>query len=65
MDFDISLTGFDVNDFESGGGGEEPPPDDKYKEQYGVIVMCDSEAHQESVFNDLSGQNYNCKVVVT
>jgi len=33
--------------------------------QYGVIVMCDSAGSQESVFNDLVGMGFNCKVVVT
>jgi hypothetical protein len=40
------------------------PPDDKYTEQYGVIVVCDDEAHQERVFSALSTK-YQCRVVVT
>jgi ParB-like chromosome segregation protein Spo0J len=35
------------------------------KSQYGVIVMCESEGNQESVFKDLQGMGYECKVVVT
>lgn len=35
------------------------------KNQYGVIVMCDSEGTQESVFNDLTKMGFNCKIVVT
>ena len=32
--------------------------------QYGVIVICDSEAHQEQVYNSLTEQGYKTKVVV-
>ena len=35
----------------------------KYQNQYGVIVMCNSEREQESVYNRLSGEGYTCKVV--
>lgn len=41
------------------------PGDDRYKEQYGVIVMCRSEAHQEEIFDRLSGEGLEVKVVVT
>ena len=36
-----------------------------YKEQYGVIVMCKDEADQEKIYNELSSQGYDCKVVAT
>lgn len=35
------------------------------KNQFGVIVICESEGTQESVFNDLTGMGFNCKIVVT
>jgi ParB-like chromosome segregation protein Spo0J len=35
------------------------------KNQYGVIVICDSAGVQESVFNDLTNMGFNCKIVVT
>ena len=35
------------------------------KNQYGVIVMCESEGTQESVFRDLTGMGFTCKIVVT
>lgn len=44
---------------------EEEPPEPNYKEQYGVIVMCEGETHQEEVFNHLISLGYECKVVVT
>jgi hypothetical protein len=48
-------------------GGKDPFDDEGIdgKSQYGVIVMCESAGTQESVFNDLTGMGYNCKVVVT
>ena len=41
------------------------PDDDRYSKQYGVIVMCESEADQEEVYNKLLGEGYVVKVVVT
>jgi len=32
--------------------------------QFGVIVICNNEAHQEEVFNTLTGMGYKIKVVV-
>ncbi len=34
-----------------------------YKPQYGVIVICEDEKHQESVFNKLKESGYKLKVV--
>jgi hypothetical protein len=36
----------------------------KYREQYGVIVVCRDEAQQRRVYNRLSREGLNCKVVV-
>ncbi len=36
----------------------------KYKEQFGVIVVCPSERDQRRVYNKLSRQGMACKVVV-
>ncbi len=70
--FDIEeLTGFsdaDINELMGNIKSDDlndDVPDDKYKEQYGVIVICESEAHQEEIFNKLSSNGYNVKVVVT
>lgn len=41
------------------------PGSDRYKEQYGVIVICRDEPHQEEIFNRLSGEGLEVKVVVT
>lgn len=47
------------------GKGEAPIPESSYKEQYGVIVICTDEAHQEEVFNELTEKGWTCRVVVT
>ena len=39
--------------------------DFNYKEQYGVIVICENEAEQESVYNRLVGEGFSCRVVAT
>jgi ParB-like chromosome segregation protein Spo0J len=47
---------------------ENDPFDDEginAKNQYGVIVICENEGNQESVFKDLTSMGYNCKIVVT
>jgi hypothetical protein len=36
-----------------------------YKPQFGVIIVCETEAAQEETFNALSQQGYTCKVVTT
>lgn len=41
------------------------PGESRYKEQYGVIVICESESHQEGVYNTLVEMGYNVRVVVT
>jgi hypothetical protein len=40
-------------------------PDCRYREQYGVIVICRDEKHQKQVYEALKGKNYKLKVVVT
>lgn len=60
MDFDITLTGFEMPK-----GDSEPSTESSfnYSEQYGVIVMCENEADQEKVYNHLTEEGYACKVV--
>ena len=35
----------------------------KYRPQYGVIVVCESETHQEEVFNEMKSKGLKTKVV--
>lgn len=39
-------------------------PNFNYQSQYGVIVKCDNEKHQQKVFDDLTAAGYDVKVVV-
>lgn len=70
--FDLDLTGFDARaldilsgvadaDGETDGGGGAG----SYAEQYGVIVMCRDEAHQQAIFERLSADGLQVKVVAT
>lgn len=55
---------FKAVEFEGTDEGSEPRDTSfNYKEQYGVIVMCKSEKEQEQVYNRLTGEGYECKVV--
>lgn len=63
-----------AGDDDSPGPGGAGPPDsadlpndgeDKYREQYGVIVICDSETDQQQAYEHLQGFGYNVKVVTT
>jgi hypothetical protein len=35
----------------------------QYREQYGVVVVCRDEKHQQQVFNDLRKAGHKVKVV--
>jgi len=72
-DAELADWGFDMS-FLDRGEQEDTNTDDEGnfddegiqgKNQYGVIVMCEDDAEQEKVFNTLTEQGYNCKVVVT
>jgi hypothetical protein len=45
-----------------GGGGSDASG---YKEQYGVIVICQGESDQAEIYNRLRDEGYECKVVTT
>lgn len=75
---DLAATGFDDDelarilagpevgpgDVGDGEPGDEIPPD-RYREQFGVIVICEDEAHQRRVYEELSSAGHSCRVVVT
>jgi hypothetical protein len=74
--FDLAFTGFDdaeIIESVFGGSGKkkkskgkkEDSPANGYKEQYGVIVVCDGEEFQQEVFEKLTAEGYNCRIVVT
>lgn len=63
-DIDMSDFGFTLDDEEEGSGGSlNSETNFNYQEQYGVIVMCDDEMEQETVYNKLTEEGYSCKVV--
>ena len=74
-DFKLDLLGFDVDELNGILGfddiaeedEEEPEQDyeDKYKEQYGVIIVCKSAEEQEKIFNKMQQNGYEVKVVCT
>lgn len=78
-DFDTLANEFEVSDliewgFEAGELGLDNSGSDvdqglihegSYKEQYGVIIVCDSAAHQEEVYGRLTSEGFSCRVVVT
>lgn len=43
----------------------EEIPASKYSEQYGVIVLCEGETHQQTVYAELLEAGHTCRVVVT
>jgi hypothetical protein len=44
---------------------QDPEQETTYKSQFGVIVICKDEEDQKTVFESLSSQGLQCKVVVT
>ena len=68
--FDLGLTGFDGDALEAALGKAvedeiEDAPESSYKEQYGVIVMCEDSGAQQRTYDKLAGLGYSVKVVVT
>jgi hypothetical protein len=43
----------------------DDPGENRYKEQFGVIVVCRDEGEQERVYNELQERGYECRVVTT
>lgn len=67
FDIDMSDFGFSFAE-EAEATGDEPINTDtnfNCKEQYGVIVICNNEQEQEKVYNSLTAEGYECKVVTT
>lgn len=65
-DINLDMSDFGFEDVEVNveeETNEVAEPNFNYKEQYGVIVMCKNEADQENIYNRLSEEGYECKVV--
>lgn len=71
LDYDTSLLGFTgaelaaLLEAPTETESDSQDSDTAYQSQYGVIVMCEDEVEQESIFNMLTEQGLNVKVVVT
>ena len=71
--FDLGTLGFSDKELDEllGGATDEPvdgiedAPASKYAEQYGVIVICESELEQTEIYDRLTADGLNCKVVAT
>ena len=37
----------------------------KYREQFGVIIICRDEAHHRDVYQKIAAQGYKCRAVRT
>lgn len=68
-ELDMSQFGFTDEALKKAVGGDDDEIPDRpvfnYREQYGVIVMCKDEADQEDIYNRLTEEGYDCKVVAT
>ena len=67
LDFEIPNISFDdlTLDGNNDDGVNLESSDFNYKEQFGVIVVCENEAEQETVYTKLAGEGYNVRVVKT
>lgn len=73
LGFDLKLTAFTkeeaqkafLSNWDDSMEPEAEKPDAGYKEQYGVIVICENELQQAEVFDKLTVDGYACKIVVT
>lgn len=63
-DIDMSQFGFDIKAaIEDTETVSETDSNFNYAEQYGVIVICENETEQEKIYNKLTEDGYNCRVV--
>lgn len=68
FDIDMSDFGFDLSDDNEpteSNNKNQNTVNFNYQEQYGVIVMCKDEQEQESIYNRLVSEGFDCKVVAT
>ncbi|MCW7553311.1 ParB/Srx family N-terminal domain-containing protein [Endozoicomonas gorgoniicola] len=66
-DFDLEVLGF-RDDFlvslydEPPQPDEQEKPEEQYSEIFNIIVECDSEDHQQAIYDELTGRGYKCRV---
>ena len=67
MGSDLDLAGFSEDEIAALTPGGEREADDggkEYVEHFAVLVNCDDAGQQEKIYNALTGQGYDCKVLV-
>ena len=69
MAFDLGLMGFDAAEVDGllGVPDEQPEKEESgidYNENFAVVVVCQSESHQQEVYDRLTSDGYDCKVLV-
>lgn len=62
-DLDSLIEHLTASDGAEGAGDILEPGDDKYVEQYAVMVICRDEQHQQAIYEQLSTEGLNVKVV--
>lgn len=63
----MASTASDAGLYQDGGAADKPDADNtafNYEQQYGVTVMCRDESHQKEVYDNLTGEGMECRVVV-
>ena len=66
LDYNLELTGFDLDDIENMLNPEEEvlkDLSDEVKDTYEVIVECVNETEQEQIYNNLISEGYKCRVL--
>jgi ParB-like chromosome segregation protein Spo0J len=64
LDVDVAEIGFGVEDLaEVPEEEEEKSTDGNFAEQYAVTVICKDEAHQRKIYDKLTADGLECKVV--
>ena len=66
--FDLELTGFDSESIEAALNppGRDVVPEESggnFTDQFAVTVICTDESHQKGIFERLTAEGLNCKVV--
>ena len=66
LDFNLELTGFDAEELGDiwldGDGGQDEPKGEDYHESLSVVVDCEDEAQQESLFEEFTKRGLKCRV---
>ena len=65
IDFDLNLTGFDLSELANIFDPiteEIELKEQAYSETFNIIIECDDEQNQESIYNELQEKGYKCQV---